>query len=277
MANAVAAKKETAISEDIMDDMIADAGEGSSFSQDEMMMPFIRLAQKMSPQIDKQDAKFIKGLDAGDMFNTVSQEFFSGEKGINIIPCYHTVKYLSFVPREQGGGFAGELSPTDRGVKDVFRNDKGKDMLPDGNELVISEEAYVLIVEDDGSFQPAVLDMKSSQRKVSKRWKTNIAMQKIKNPKTGQLVTPAVFATMWNVSSVMDQNRAGEKYSNYKIEKVRTLGQEDRDLLLEAKAFRASIAAGEVKTVTPDNEGDSSVKGGGEPPVKNNSDDEIPF
>jgi hypothetical protein len=75
----------------------------------------------------------------------------------------------------------------------------------------------------------------------------------------------------------MDQNRAGEKYSNYKIEKVRTLGQEDRDLLLEAKAFRASIAAGEVKTVTPDNEGDSSVKGGGEPPVKNNSDDEIPF
>lgn len=225
------------------------------------MMPFIRLAQKMSPQIDKQDAKFIAGLDAGDMFNTVSQETFSGEKGINVIPCYHTVKYLSFVPREQGGGFAGELSPTDRGVKDVFRNEKGKDILPDGNELVISEEAYVLIVEDDGSFQPAVLDMKSSQRKVSKRWKTNIAMQRIKNPKTGQLVTPPAIATMWNVSSVMDQNRAGEKYSNYKIEKVRTLGQEDRDLFLEAKAFRASIAAGEVRTVTPDNEGDRSVKG----------------
>lgn len=49
----------------------------------------------------------------GDIYNTVTSQYWDGEKGINVVPCYQTTKYLEFTPRDQGGGFKGEISPTD--------------------------------------------------------------------------------------------------------------------------------------------------------------------
>jgi len=119
-----------------------------------------------------------------------------------------------------------------------------KEILPHGNELVKSDQHYCLVVDADGGFQPAVIDMKSSQLKVSRRWKTQIAMQKIKHPKTGAMVTPAVYATMWRLSTIEESNDQGT-WGNYQIAKESLVT--DRDLLMEAKAFRESIMAGEVK------------------------------
>ena len=78
-----------------------------------------------------------------------------------------------------------------------------KELLPNGNEMVKSDQHYCLVVDEDGAFQPVVVDMKATQLKVSRRWKTQIAMQKIKHPKTGQMITPPVYATMVEV----DHNR----------------------------------------------------------------------
>jgi hypothetical protein len=175
-----------------------------------------------------------------------------------IIPCYQTTKFLEFIPRDQGGGFQGEISPTDPVLQRTERNG-AKELLPSGNELVKSDQAYSLIVEDDGSFQPVVLDMKSTQLKVSRRWKTMIGMEKLKHPKTGVLITPPVYATMWRLTTTEETNDQGT-WANYLISKVGTV--QNRDLLLEAKAFRESVMAGEVKAAPE------------EAPAKS---DEIPF
>lgn len=112
------------------------------------------------------------------------------------------------------------------------------------NELVKSDQHYCLVLDDEGGFQPAVIDMKSSQLKVSRRWKTQIAMQKVKHPKTGAMVTPAVYATMWRLSTTEESNDQGT-WGNYTVAKVDLVS--NRDILMEAKAFRESIMAGEVK------------------------------
>jgi hypothetical protein len=139
-----------------------------------------------------------------------------------------------------------------------------KELLSNGNELVKSDQHYCLVVEDDGSFQPAVVDMKSTQLKVSRRWKTQIAMQKIQRP-DGSMATPPVFATIWKLSTVEESNDQGT-WNNYQVEKVGLV--DSRDLLMEAKAFRDSIQAGEVKAMSEEGAGGTSA------PVK---DDEIPF
>ena len=100
--------------------------------------------------------------------------------------------------------------------------------------------------------QPVVIDMKSTQLKVSRRWKTQIAMQKIKHPGTGAIITPPVFATLWRLNTVEETNDKGDFY-NWAVEKVGTV--ESRDLLQEAKAFRDSIMRGEVKAQA-ENHGD---------------------
>ncbi len=53
MNTAVAKTKGVEVSTELMDDIFSDAGAGSSFAADEMTMPFIRLAQQMSPHVNK--------------------------------------------------------------------------------------------------------------------------------------------------------------------------------------------------------------------------------
>jgi hypothetical protein len=71
---------------------------------------------------------------------------------------------------------------------------------------------------------------------------------------------------MWKLTTTEESNDQGS-WNNYQVEKVGLV--ESRDLLLEAKAFRESIAAGEVKAA-PEAPSDN---GGG----SRNGDDEIPF
>lgn len=251
MTTAVAKAKETALSTDVMEDIFGMAGEGASFDSSEMQIPFVRVAQSLSPQLNKKKSEYIEGLSTGDAYNTLTSERWAGETGLVVVPCYQTTKYLEFVPRTSGGGFRGEIGPNDPILQRTSR-DGSKEILPNGNELVKSDQHFCLIVGEDGMTQPVVIDMKSTQLKVSRRWKTQIAMQKIKHPGTGAIITPPVFATLWRLNTVEETNDKGDFY-NWAVEKVGTV--ESRDLLQEAKAFRDSIMRGEVKAQA-ENHGD---------------------
>ena len=264
MATAVAKVKGAAVSTDGLDDIFETAGDGASFEASEMQIPFVRILQAMSPQLSKKKPEFIEGASQGDLFNTVTGQYWDGEEGVTVIPCYQTTKYLEFVPREQGGGFMGEIPANDPVLTRTSR-EGSREILPTGNELVKSDQHYCLVVDDDGGFQPAVIDMKSSQLKVSRRWKTQIAMQKVKHPKTGAMVTPAVYATMWRLSTTEESNDQGT-WGNYTVAKIDLVS--NRDILMEAKAFRESIMAGEVKAAA-DPEHTSTGNSG--------SEEDIPF
>ena len=264
MASEVATKKNAELSTDLMDDILEFAGEGAAFGADEMQIPFIRALQALSPQLNKKKPEYIDGAEQGDLFNTVTGQVWKGEEGVTIIPCYQVTKYLEFTPRDMGGGFRGEISPTNPVLQQATRQGS-KELLPTGNELVKSDQHYCLVLDGEGSFQPAVIDMKSTQLKVSRRWKTQIAMQKIKHPKTGQMITPPLFATEWKITTVEESNDQGSWF-NPSVEKVGLVGE--RDLMLEAKAFRDSVAAGDAKAVAEESVPTSSSV---------EQDDSIPF
>ena len=230
---------------DLLDEITASAGEGTTFDSSEMQIPFIRIIQALSPQVNKKDPAFIDGADQGDAFNTVTSEFWTGEEGLLVIPCYQETKFIEFVPRESGGGFMGELEPNNPDIQNTER--KGaKEILPNGNELVKSDQHYCLVVGDGGMVQPAIVDMKSSQLKVSRRWKTQIAMQKIRHPKTDALLTPAVYATMWRLNTLQESNDQGTWY-NWSVTKHGLV--QTKEILSEAKLFREQVMKGAVKAV----------------------------
>ena len=228
----------------ILDDILETAGEGVDYETSELQIPFIRVIQALSPQIKKSDAAFIKGAEQGDLFNTVTGEVWKGEEGINVIPCYQETKHLEFTPRDQGGGFVGELPAGDPNILKTTRQG-AKETLPSGNELVKSDQHYCMVLNKDGSAQPAIVDMKSTQLKISRRWKTQIAMQKIPD-KNGVMRTPALFATIWNLKTVEESNDMGTWY-NYTIEKVDLV--KDKNLFIDAKNFRSSVESGAAKAV----------------------------
>ena len=239
----VTKKSNTNVS-NILDDILETAGEGVDYETSELQIPFIRVIQALSPQIKKSDAAFIKGAEQGDLFNTVTGEVWKGEEGINVIPCYQETKHLEFTPRDQGGGFVGELPA---GAPNILKTTRqgAKETLPSGNELVKSDQHYCMVLNKDGSAQPAIVDMKSTQLKISRRWKTQIAMQKIPD-KNGVMRTPALFATIWNLKTVEESNDMGTWY-NYTIEKVDLV--KDKNLFIDAKNFRSSVESGAAKAV----------------------------
>ncbi len=240
-------KKET-LPASLMSDLLS--GEGVDYDTSELQIPFVRVIQALSPQIKKNDAGFIKGASQGDAFNTVTGDYWNGEEGFEVVPCLQQTKYLEFIPRDQGGGgFVGELSADDPNIARATRTG-GKEILPNGNELVKSDQHYCMLIGSDGLYQPVIVDMKSTQLSVSRRWKTQIAMLKVKDAQ-GVLKTPALFGTVWRLTTVEQSNDMGTWY-NWSVEKVKMI--DDEALLQEAINFRKSIQKGEAKAVVEDHD-----------------------
>ena len=103
----VAEAKSTAVA-NIMDDLFASAGQGmDQIGVEDMQIPFLRILQPLSPQLLKTDPKFIKGASAGDIFNTVTGQYWEADTGLTVLVCAYTTKFLEFQLREAGGGFYG--------------------------------------------------------------------------------------------------------------------------------------------------------------------------
>lgn len=246
-SKAVAQKGSTeiALADDVLDIFASNEGAGLDYDTNDLQIPFIRVIQALSPQIKKSDPAYIDGASQGDIFNTVTGQHWDGEEGVIVIPCYQETKYLKFKPREQGGGFMGELAKDDPDVSRTTRSG-AKEILPDGNELVKSDQHYCLVIDEDGIPGFGIIDMKSSGLKVSRRWKTQIKMLTVKHPKTGALVSPPLFGTQWKLSVVEESNDMGSWF-NWTVSNAGFV--QDREVLEAAMNFRKSIMSGEAKAV----------------------------
>ena len=187
----------------------ADAGVGlEDVTNSDMQVPFLRIIQALSPQVKKSDPAFIEGASQGDIFNTVTNKVWDSDKGVSVLPVHFVQKMLEFVPRSAGGGFVGELSSDSADVRRAVRDkDLGMEILPNGNELVRTAQHYVKIVHEDGTLESAIVDMKKTQLKVSRKWITLIAMQKHNGS------TLPSFANTYTLKSIEDGNDKGSWYS----------------------------------------------------------------
>lgn len=74
---------------------------------DDIKLPRLKIAQKTSPEIDKDNAAYIKGLEMGDYFNDVSQENYGrGPLTFTVVRGY-APKFIEFEPRGTGGSGGG--------------------------------------------------------------------------------------------------------------------------------------------------------------------------
>lgn len=206
-------------------------------------IPFLQVLQSGSPQCKKSDGAYIKGAEEGMFYNTVTQEVFSGEDGLIVIPCHYTQRFIEWKTRESGGGFVGEHLPTDPCVGTTKKDDKGRDLLPNGNTLVDTRNHYVLIVGQDGSLSPALLAMSSTQSKVSRQWMSKMQGIKIKNS-AGQFVTAPMSSRKYKLTTVAKSNDKGSWF----VPNVELAGiVEDAAEYQAAADFRNAVRSGEAQ------------------------------
>ena len=248
MTKEVAKKENTALVQSGMYEEDANLGFEQA-DEDAYAIPFLAILQSGSPQCKKSDGAYIKGAEEGKLFNTVSEELYDGEEGFDIIPVHYKRAFIEWQPRETGGGFVAEHNAADGQdlMAQAVRDDKGHDMLPNGNLLVDTRAHYVLVVGKDGTTEPAVMSMASTQMKKSRRWMTVMQNLKMTRP-DGTKFTPPMFSHVYHVSTVPESNDKGSWYG-WKI--VTGAQIEDVNLYSAAKSFRDAILSGEAKEVNP--------------------------
>ena len=222
------------------DMFLADAGMGvQDLKTEDLAIPFLKVLQKMSPELDDLDVR------AGDIFNSVTKEGVSGKGGVRVINCAYQLQYIEWEPRGTGSGAPHHIYAAGEEMPETERGEDNKDYVRDGNGRYIERTAqhYVLVIDEDGMTQQALISMKATQFKKSKQWNSALKSLKMKDAK-GTLFTPARFAHIWTLKSVAEENKNGS-WHGWEISKDSLI--EDLALYQEARLFAESISAGQVK------------------------------
>ncbi len=243
MATAVAKKKEAKTEVAVMEPNMfaADAGVGvNDLGSEDLAIPFIKVLQKMSDELDD-----LENAKAGDIYNTVTKEVVKGGDGVRVINCAYNLQYIEWEPRGTGTGAPHHIYAAGDEIPATQRGEDNKDYVVDGNGRYLERTAqhYILVVDEDGITQQALLPMKSTQFKKSKQWNSAMRSLKMKDS-AGNLFTPPRFSHIWKLETVSEENKNGS-WHGWQISKDGVI--EDPNVYAEAKLFAESIKAGQVK------------------------------
>ena len=218
----------------------------------DLSIPFLRILAQLSPQVNKRDGAYVQGAEAGDIYHTVSGAVVKGDEGIKVVPCYLSHRYVEWKPREKGGGYVASYHGEDPITKTTRRDERGGEVLPNGNMLVNTYQFFVLLLTDEGP-QRCIIAMSGSQVTTGKRWNTTMNSQTGRR-KDGGLYTMAMFSSIYTLTSSPQQNDKGSWFG-WKIQRDGTVA--DHEILLMGAEFSKSIRAGEI-TVKEDEGNDHS-------------------
>ena len=244
--NQVAKKEKTDIALSSMFEEDASGGL-DNMGSDDFAMPFLRVLGQLSPEINKRDAKYVEGAEAGMIFNTVTNQTYDGEKGVNVLPCGYKREYVEWADRGEGTSAPVAIHSVASGIiKDTTRGADWKDRLPNGNYLE-NTASYFVMLED---MTQALITMKSTQLKVSRNW--NSMMHSIKlTGKNGNVFVPAGYSHVYNLSTVQQSNDKGTWFG-WNVQKIGPV--QDKNLYEAAKQFAGSVAT------MPVNHGEGETK-----------------
>ena len=234
--NQVATKKEGALATNLFE---ADANQGAqNISQEDLALPFLKILGQLSPEVNKRDGKYVEGAEPGKIINTVTNELFDD---IDVIPCHYKRQYIEWQDRGTSSGAPVAIHEADSDIVSTTTRDKGyKDRLPNGNYLENTANHFVLLCGKNP--QTALLSMKSTQLKVSRKW--NSMMMGLKMRGKNGLFTPPTYSHIYKLKSVQMSNDKGTWFG-WDVSKKGPVDQED--LYGMAKNFALSVGKGETQ------------------------------
>jgi len=234
--NQVAEKKEGALQTNLFE---ADANQGAqNISQEDLALPFLKILGQLSPEVNKRDGKYVEGAEPGKIINTVTNELYDD---IDVIPCHYKRQYVEWQDRGTSTGAPVAIHDADSDIISQTTRDKTyKDRLPNGNYLENTANHFVLLCgKNPGT---ALISMKSTQLKVSRKW--NSMMMGIKMQGKNGLFTPPTYSHIYNLKTVQMSNDKGTWFG-WDVSKVGSVTQ--KDLYDMAKNFAISVGKGEVE------------------------------
>jgi hypothetical protein len=247
------------------DDFLAgDVGSGmEDFGQGDFLVPYVRIIQALSKELQRGHAKYTEEAQNGDFINSATRKVMSGDKGFHAIPIHYSKRYQSWKPNN--GGPAADYGADSTVYDSLTPNDKNKRIDDLGNEVTETAQYFVLIVDvETGDHEIAVLSFGGSQMKKSRQWNSLIASRRERKG-DGTTVSPAMFFYSYHITSTPEQNDQGQWYG-FSIKegpKVPDLPRA-KEIFQFAKDTREQITTGAIKAAAVEPEADHDESGGEE-------------
>jgi len=226
-------------------DFVADSGMGlENVDKGDLALPFLKLLQSGSDETKKKHAKYVEGAEAGMFYNTVTKKLYNGEKGIEVIPVFYKMTYPEWAPFEKR---EGRPIHNDRGpgiMSKVTQNDRNKDMLDNGNEIIKTANHFVVINGERP--EKALMTMKSTQLKVSRQWNSLMENEFENDPNTGKSLQAPTFSRIYKLNSV--ENSGSFTWHGYNVSMVRKV--DNAGLYQMARDFYNSLKNSQQKAAT---------------------------
>lgn len=234
--------------------MEMDAGAGmDNMGTEDLALPFLKILSGLDPVLDENEE-----ARKGDIYNTVTSTPFKGKVGVRVVPCAYQRRFIQWSPRGSGNGAPiGIFDPSQERPKTERSPDDNKEYVVGGDGSYIEEthQHFVLLLKEDGTMETALIAMKSTQLKKSRKWNSMMASRTVKG-KNGAF-TPPRYSHIYHLKTVSEENSKGS-WHGWEMSCEGVI--QDGDLYARAKAFAESITAGEVvvKHTDDDQKGDKT-------------------
>ncbi len=217
-----------------------DAGMGMDMGTDDLALPFLKVLSGNDPILDDPDFDGRKG----DIYNTVTGATYKGKDGIRVIPCAYQRRFIQWAPRGSGSGAPVAIyDPQEARPKTERSSEDNKEYVVDGDGTYIEEthQHFVIVMNEDGSAETALIAMKSTQLKKSRKW-NSMMMSRQMTGKNGPF-TPPRFSHVYNLKTLLEENSKGSWHG---WEMACEGPVSDASLYVRAKEFAESISSGDV-------------------------------
>lgn len=244
-----------------------DAGAGlEDTDSDSYAIPFLRVIQKTSPQMDETSSEFIEAARAGMLYNTVTKRLYDGKTGVEILPVYFQRRFLRWAPRGSDQSFKGEYFPEKIDQMIVANEIKELDNRyyePQGDGSIDPKKCdifsdtrthFVMVREEDGSLSQAVMALASTQIKKSKNLLSVLRGARI----GGRL--PPTWMNIIKLTTVPESNDQGS-WHGVRFEAAGFVN--DTNEYAAGKAFYDAVAGGEVAVNYEKSRDESEAEGDG--------------
>ena len=235
----------------LMSSFEEDAQSGfDGMNQEDFALPFLKLLTNTSPEIGD-----VEGAVPGMIYNSVTGTLFDGKKGILVVPCAYVRQYIEWAPRGSGSGAPIAIYPSTSDILSKTHREPGenRDYLDNGNYIENTANHYVMVLDDNGVPSPALIVLKSTQLKKSRKW--NSMMMSIKMPGKNGLFTPPMYSQIYRLTTVKESNDKGQWFG-WEVGHVGAI--EDASVFQGAKTFATSVSSGDVKVKHSDEEAAST-------------------
>jgi hypothetical protein len=239
--------------------------EGAGFEEvdaDSLSIPFLRVIQKTSPQMEENNSEYNPDAKAGMFYNTVTRKYYDGKEGVIFLPVYFQRRFICWGPRGTSeSGFKGEYLPervhemVESGELIEFDRRTYKP-LSDGkidvkkcDQYSDTRSYYILLIEPDQTVTHAMLSMASTQIRKASNILTITNSARINGRK------PPIWLNMVRATTAQESNDQGT-WQGIIFEKIGYM--QNKAILEEGARFYDTIMAGKTMVNYEEGLGDTT-------------------